>query len=487
MGHLGKASNHFAKSYVECTTLVIPLIYFLFLPIIVTKKKKEKMNGKNKQHSYMVDESVMIFFLLCSSLLLICAATDTMRLGDWIVAENDTLVSAGGKFELGFFSPKEFSSSTSDIRRYVGIWYHNLHRRIVVWVANRKYPLLVNSSVLFGITEDGNLQIRDNRTGESYWSTDLKKSSSSSANRSVTLMDTGNLVLRESINDHWATSSLWESFRDASDTFLPGMKMDENFTLTSWKSEYDPRKGEFHFKLENGSYVVFKSKSVLYWKSGDAGKFFGSAKMSETVVNLLSNFTKNITSHRRNLENDYFLERFVIKPNGMIQYLKWDKENNDWSVKWWEPRDNCSVFNACGDFGICTVSDNGFTCKCIPGFMPKDPRRWESGDFLGGCKRGKALCSEKTTFLSLKMIKVGYPKSEGLPVNNEAECLKECEDNCHCQAYSLQPAPRRGNTALCWIWQESLNDLQEDYAQGDLELFVQVVLSDLGNLSYFYR
>ncbi|MFS7984385.1 putative non-specific serine/threonine protein kinase [Helianthus anomalus] len=51
------------------------------------------------------------------------------------LTDGDTLVSAGGIFELGFFKPGISEN------RYLGIWYKNISVRTVVWVANRDHQL----------------------------------------------------------------------------------------------------------------------------------------------------------------------------------------------------------------------------------------------------------------------------------------------------------------------------------------------------------
>jgi hypothetical protein len=99
----------------------------------------------------------------------------------------------------------------------------NMDQQTVVWVANRDNPVLNGSTGTFGIAEDGNLKVWDT-TGNVYWSTGVENSSST--NRTVKLMDSGNLVLRD--DDDQLATSLWESFQNPTDTFLPGMKMDEN-------------------------------------------------------------------------------------------------------------------------------------------------------------------------------------------------------------------------------------------------------------------
>lgn len=54
------------------------------------------------------------------------------------LSPKDTLISAGGDFALGFFSP-----TSSSNKLYIGIWYNNVpeRERTVVWIANRDSPV----------------------------------------------------------------------------------------------------------------------------------------------------------------------------------------------------------------------------------------------------------------------------------------------------------------------------------------------------------
>ncbi|KAL5583297.1 hypothetical protein UlMin_015739 [Ulmus minor] len=403
----------------------------------------------------------MLYFLicfLCTSLS--CAASDTMTKEDNISGKK-TLVSAGGKFELGFVN------LDNERGGYVGICYYNFAPtpRTVVWVANRNNSLPSSDTGFLSIGEDGNLQVSDTK-GNPYWSTNLERKSSS--NRTVKLMDSGNLVLRGEDG-----GSLWESFKYPADTFLPGMKMDESLTLTSWKDEKNPGIGDFTFRkeLEGNNNFVMNNKSITYGKSGEADNIFSSENMPAEIRNLLLNISVPLTA------------RLVIKSNGTIQYLKWNERQQDWSLKWSEPNDACSVYNVCGEFGICN-SNNSFFCKCLPGFEPRNPEQWNSSVFSGGCMRKTATCSGKNdTFLKLKMKKVGS-RPEALEVNNEMECKNSCQENCRCQAYSFEPAREVGYGVAkpkvrCWKWSLNLNNLQEEYADGGYILYARVVLFDI--------
>ncbi|KAJ0684592.1 putative non-specific serine/threonine protein kinase [Helianthus annuus] len=84
----------------------------------------------------MEGAAILLFSLL---LLYKSYAAELNIISDsWFLTDEDTLVSPGRVFELGFFKPG------SSENRYLGIWYKNISVRTVVWVANRDRPLRVH-------------------------------------------------------------------------------------------------------------------------------------------------------------------------------------------------------------------------------------------------------------------------------------------------------------------------------------------------------
>ncbi|RVW30073.1 G-type lectin S-receptor-like serine/threonine-protein kinase [Vitis vinifera] len=173
------------------------------------------------------------------------AFTDTILQGQSLTT-SQTIISAAGNFELGFFSP---GKST---KYYVGIWYKKFSEQTIVWVANRDYSF-INPSVVLTVSTDGNLEILEGKI--SYKVTSI----SSNSNTSATLLDSGNLVLRNKKSD-----VLWESFDYPSDTLLPGMKLGydkragKTWSLVSWKSREDPSPGAFSIEHDaNESSQIF--------------------------------------------------------------------------------------------------------------------------------------------------------------------------------------------------------------------------------------
>ncbi|XP_040371488.1 G-type lectin S-receptor-like serine/threonine-protein kinase At4g03230 isoform X2 [Rosa chinensis] len=385
----------------------------------------------------------------------------------------------GEKFELGFFT----SNGSSGTRRYVGIWYYRSNPQTVVWLANRDNPLSDTRGV-FTIAEDGNLKVLDGKR-KTYWSSSLE--SSSSTIRTAKLMDTGNLVVINREQGNNSVQIVWQSFENPTDTFLPGMKMSGKLALSSWKSYNDPATGNFTFQQdqEDANHFVIWKRSRRYWKSEDYGNFISSDEMASAILYLLSNFTSTAV-HNDSVpyltSSLYTSTRLVMSFSGQIQYLMWDSEKV-WSLIWADPRDRCSVYNACGNFGSCN-SKNGLVCKCLPGFKPSSPDNWNHGDYSGGCTRKSTLCgnnAESDIFLSLKMMKVGNPDSQ-FNAKSEMECRVECLNNCECQAYFYEEVENKNtggsSSSTCWIWSQDVTNLQEDY-DGGQNLQVRVAVSDI--------
>nr|XP_027074298.1 G-type lectin S-receptor-like serine/threonine-protein kinase At1g11300 [Coffea arabica] len=128
------------------------------------------------------------FVLLLACCFGVCIALDTITITQPI-QDSEAIVSSGQKFKLGFFSPEKSSD------RYAGIIYNLPGTAAVIWVANRERPL-DDATGTVAILEDGNLAVL-NGAKDILWSTNI---SSSSANYSAQLLDTGNLVLTEESN-----------------------------------------------------------------------------------------------------------------------------------------------------------------------------------------------------------------------------------------------------------------------------------------------
>ncbi|KAG5612914.1 hypothetical protein H5410_024195 [Solanum commersonii] len=171
-----------------------------------------------------------IFFLLIFLLSfyycipkIISTTTDVITTNQSI-ADGETVVSSGGTFELGFFSPNDST------KRYIGIWYKQIlpHMQTVVWVANREKPLTNTSSVVLKVNKWGILALLNGKN-EMIWSTNTSRSVQ---NPVAVLLDSGNLVVKDA-NDDNPENFLWQSFHFPTDTHLPEMKLGKNLKNTA--------------------------------------------------------------------------------------------------------------------------------------------------------------------------------------------------------------------------------------------------------------
>ncbi|KAL2327910.1 hypothetical protein Fmac_021337 [Flemingia macrophylla] len=205
-----------------------------------------------------------LFFLILFACILvpslkISVADDSINVLNGL-SDGKTLVSKGGNFVLGFFSPG------CSHKRYLGIWYKNVPIQTVVWVANKDNPINDSSGTLT-VNSIGNLVLTQN--GSFVWHTNSHKQAD---NPVVQLLDSGNLVIRNKAETN-PEEFLWQSFDYPSDTTLPGMKFGSDLKtglqrrFTTWKSPNDPSPGDVYRVLELYNYpeiYLMKGTTKLY-------------------------------------------------------------------------------------------------------------------------------------------------------------------------------------------------------------------------------
>lgn len=383
------------------------------------------------------------------------AFTDTILQGQSI-STSQTIVSAAGNFELGFFRP---GNSTN---YYLGIWYGKVSEQTVVWVANRDYSFK-NPSVVFTVNADGNLEILEGKV--SYQVTSI----SSNRNTTATLLDSGNLVLR---NDN--LSILWQSFDYPSHTFLPGMnigfdrKAGKTWSLTSWKSLEDPTPGDFSLEVDpNGTSQFFIMRgSRNYWTSG---LWNGNSHIFSLVPEMRLNYIFNY-SYSSSKDHSYFtyslydssiISRSLLDVSGQLKQLTWLEVNHEWNLFWTQPRRRCDGIAYCGPFGICNDYSYGFLCDCLPEFEPASSHNWNLGDVSGGCTRKVDLHCGNTTHAKgekdqfRRVSNVRLPEgSLTFPSRSDKDCKSTCLNNCSCSAYAY-------NREKCTVWVGDIVNVQQ--------------------------
>nr|GMD42174.1 G-type lectin S-receptor-like serine/threonine-protein kinase At4g27290 [Ipomoea batatas] len=420
-------------------------------------------------------------YVLLAFLCIFCnvgASTNSLRPGE-SVTQNQTLVSDGGNFVLGFFRPGNSSSS------FLGIWYNSINNT-VIWVANRESALPQDSKAVFTLGYDGNLQLLDGRGRNIIWSTNISGGGGSTA---AQLQDTGDLVVKQ------GESIFWESFDGDSDTLMPGMRLKVNKktgkrnVIRCWSSSDDPRPGKFSWGVDpkgSSQFFIWKEDKPYYRTTLYQGGFTYSVYLtSGGYAAYYSYATENdevYYSYR--YTNTSIQARFLLTPEGRLQFLLRQNTSDEWPKLWEAPTTECELYARCGSFGSCERFDSHLVCGCLEGFKPRSQRDWDKGKYDAGCERSLALvCGEEDTFMRLPMMK--WPDhSSSLGNMTFEECEMECSKNCSCTAFGY--ANITSNSAVnCINWFDDLIDLAHNYSPVGFgqDLYVRVHSSELNGSS----
>ncbi|KAJ0045010.1 hypothetical protein Pint_04367 [Pistacia integerrima] len=390
--------------------------------------------------------------------------------------DGDTIVSAEGSFEMGFFPPGKSE------KRYVGIWYNKIATGTVVWVANRDIPLNDSSGVL-KFSGQGDL-VLVNGTNNIIWSSRLSRSATNPVAR---LLDTGNLVVGD-VNGDDPENLLWQSFDYPGNTFLAGMKGGIDLrtglerVLTSWKSPDDPSVGEYSNRLHPGGVpqILLWKGSVLRFRSGPwNGLWFSGMPNLKPNQIYTSEFVFNDTEiyYKYELINSSVVARIELTPDGALQGYIWVHRTQEWNLYIGASMDDCNRYALCGAHGSCNIN-NSPACGCLKGFIPKLPEEWAAADWSNGCVRKVSLdCREGEDFLKYSGIKLPDTRQSWYNKTMKLEeCKRVCLKNCSCTAYANMDI--RGGGSGCILWFNDLIDIRQ-YNENGQDIYIRLAASEI--------
>uniref|UniRef100_A0A0E0GKI6 Receptor-like serine/threonine-protein kinase n=1 Tax=Oryza nivara TaxID=4536 RepID=A0A0E0GKI6_ORYNI len=387
---------------------------------------------------------------------------DQLRHAKRLISPSDMLISKGGDFALGFFSP-----ATSNQSLFLGIWYHNISERTYVWVANRDDPIAASSSATLSISNNSALVLSDSK-GRTLWTTMASPNSIVTEDDGVyaVLLDSGNLVLRLSNN-----TTIWQSFDQPTDTILPNMKFlvrsygQVAMRFIAWKGPDDPSTGDFSFSGDPTSnfqifiwhetrpyyrFILFDSVSV----SGATYLHNSTSFVYETVVNTKDEFYLKYT-----ISDDSPYTRVMIDYMGNFRFMSWNSSLSSWTVANQLPRaPGCDTYGSCGPFGYCDLTSAVPSCQCLDGFEPV------GSNSSSGCRRKQQLRCGDDHFVIMSRMKVP-DKFLHVQNRNFDECTDECTRNCSCTAYAYTNLTATGtmsNQPRCLLWTGELADAWRD-------------------------
>ncbi|XP_009350305.3 receptor-like serine/threonine-protein kinase SD1-8 [Pyrus x bretschneideri] len=417
-------------------------------------------------------------WILCVFMFLpsVCTSLDTLVPEESLSADQ-TLISSGGTFALGFFSPENSK------KFFLGIWYNTIPKKPKVRVANRGSPLDSPGVLMLGA--DGNLVVLDGMTRKQVWSSNASIPASAMNATTAVLMDSGNLRLI------FVQDVLWQSFHHPSDTLLPSMKLSLNkitgqqSRLTSWAALDDPQPGMFSAGIDPKvplQLIIWKGNAT-YWRSAvQFGKEVKRYLRNQSGGFLSYNFDANEIDLTFGVSNSSLKPRVVLSPTGELNLQLWTEFDTikTWFKAWEEPINKCDFYAACGPYGACDKNSDPLSsqCKCLKGFRTELHKQSAQGDWPGGCVPEKPLTCDKGEGFE-KFEKMKLPDHAIILGNmSTSECESECLRNCSCTAYAYSNVIE-GGTVKCLTWLDDLMDLVENHWLGQT-MYIRVHRSDQG-------
>ncbi|QHO33473.1 hypothetical protein S245_028855 [Arachis hypogaea] len=417
--------------------------------------------------------------LLISLLLMSCMRTitsrDSLEVGQSI-QDGETLVSAGGSFELGFFSPG------IPTNRYLGVWYRDASgNSTVVWVANREIPIQSNSSGVLRLSKKGILQLL-NGTNSTIWSSNTSDNTLGSS--IAQLLDSGNLVVKNGQSTE-EKNFLWQSFDYPCDTLMPGMKLGLNLvtgfdiSMSSWKSAEDPAVGEYSVKFDPRGYpqLIQWKGSVKYFRTGTFnGLYFTGYPTQEDEYRQDFVLDKTEVCWKFEILDRSIFYLYKLQPSGTSIGTVWKNQTRTkLELATIDGYNGCGSYAFCGSNAICKVDANLASCECLKGYVPKFPQQWNMSNWSDG----SLDCNNTNSFLRYTDIKVPDTSSSWY---NKTMNLKECENiclkNCSCVAYANLDI-RNGGSG-CLLWFNHLIDMVQ-FSRAGQDIYIKVPTSELGN------
>ncbi|KAL6215138.1 hypothetical protein ACLB2K_014569 [Fragaria x ananassa] len=337
---------------------------------------------------------ICLTFLSCFSFSSL--VTDTLTPSDTLRG-SQTLVSAGGVFVLGLFN------ESSSGYYYLGIWF-KADANKVVWV-DRENPIMDSSGVVQ--IRSGNLVLTDRR--QVLLIVNTGSLSTTTTNTSATLLDTGNLVLKEADSG----TTIWQSFDIPTDTFLPGMKIGlfglnttlQTFhILVSWASPQNPIRGLFTLSIDANDHTrisVWRGDGAMmdvgFW-NGNGLRFIFENSSAGNMYNFSFQSNGSDAFYTFSTPKNYDLMWFVMASTGTLdQYLMLDGKISNVS------------------HALCEDSNGGNTGRCLtslPSMCDNDGKFPEMNGLL------PSNTSNDSTYLWT------------------ADCETLCKNNCSCTAFT---------------------------------------------------
>ncbi|GFP84342.1 g-type lectin s-receptor-like serine/threonine-protein kinase at5g35370 [Phtheirospermum japonicum] len=340
------------------------------------------------------------------------------------------LFSSNEKFKAAMFNP-----GAQRIRFYLCVIH--VESNTIIWSANRDSPVSESGSVI--LTVNG-ITVSD-ANGGLKWSTPRLQS----LVFALWLTETGNLVLLDRSN-----VTLWESFRNPTDTIVIGQELHLSTALLSGISSDDLSTGDYKLALTSSD-VTLDWKKLVYWKlSMDIKAYVNSnyavefMVVNQTGLYLIGQNGSTVVITVSLRPSDFRFAKIDDSGRFIIGSFSGVGPRHDLVV----PVDQCCVPSTCGKLGLCNsgVSKDTFVCSCPLGFRLASDNRTDcipengSHSLPVSCNSTDGSNSLNSSSIVVSYLQLGYDvdyfaNDFNQPVEfgaNLSRCQDLCSRDCAC-------------------------------------------------------
>ncbi|PSS19449.1 G-type lectin S-receptor-like serine/threonine-protein kinase [Actinidia chinensis var. chinensis] len=303
-----------------------------------------------------------LLFLLC--VFLSCTFVHGITYIEFIypnfTASNLKFIDSTGTFLFshnGTFKAAMFNPDGQQTNFYLCVIH--AESNTITWSANRDDP--VSNSGKMSLSVNGIL-ITD-QDGNFKWSTSPFQSLVSA----LQLTETGNLILLDQFN-----GSLWESFRNPTDTIVIGQKLPVGTLLSSSVSSSDLSIGDYKLALR-ASDTLLQWQNMTYWKLSMGANAYKNSNSAVEFMSInqtgLYLFGQNSTVVviQVNLSPSEFR---IAKLDDSGQFIVRSLSGTNLKPEFVGPVDKCKIPFVCGRLGLCSngAASGNPVCSCPSNF-----------------------------------------------------------------------------------------------------------------------
>ncbi|KAH9320101.1 hypothetical protein KI387_021870, partial [Taxus chinensis] len=153
------------------------------------------------------------------------------------------------------------------------------------------------------------------------------------------------------------------------------------------------------------------------------------------------------------------LAQEVLSKNGDLIMYFFIEKSRIWSLVWFVPQYECSVYGVCKAYKVCKDESNIQSCNCLQGFHPSDDRAWNSQEwsssgFVWRNPLHYSATNGSTTDRFLQLRDKSMSDEGSIEYSHEYSSLQGCKRAClrNCSFIAFSITTNSNPPISCRLW-----------------------------------